>query len=370
VDYWFGYSDDSNIGSYDPARECFVIVIDEHADCANGTGDGDAPQEPEPNPPPAPPAGRVSITAQLAQARELEAKLTEEYRQVRLLHATIIGEASAHDQHAREAGRQARQHINTDFNVDDLHTPPRASQKLIAAATLLWAMPEPSTPEAHNLPHEAQALIKQEAVQQAESSASHIHNQSNARGDGDTQDQEASVHTGGTAGQPANQGRTPVKERILDSRDQAHDGDARNVLNAKKRAMRRHEQRRATTLGEVVAMTAGRAAIQCWNPPGTRVFSREIRTVNFPLRFHQPTSITKYTGETDPRVWLNDYRLACQLGGTTTNAVITRNLLLHLVDSARTWLVHLPPSLIHSWDNLVRTQKPDELLWDFIRHFS
>jgi hypothetical protein len=28
TDYWFGYSDDSSTGSYDPARECFVVVID------------------------------------------------------------------------------------------------------------------------------------------------------------------------------------------------------------------------------------------------------------------------------------------------------------------------------------------------------
>jgi hypothetical protein len=39
------------------------------------------------------------------------------------------------------------------------------SQKLIIAATLLRAMPAPSTPEAPNLHREAQALIEQEAVQ-------------------------------------------------------------------------------------------------------------------------------------------------------------------------------------------------------------
>jgi hypothetical protein len=40
------------------------------------------------------------------------------------------------------------------------------------------------------------------------------------------------VRGGGTAGQPANQSRAPVKERILDTRGQAQDGDARNVNNA------------------------------------------------------------------------------------------------------------------------------------------
>jgi hypothetical protein len=33
-------------------------------------------------------------------------------------------------------------------------------------------------------------------------------------------------------------------------------------------------------------------------------------------------------------VCLNDYCLACQLGGATTDEVIIRSLLLHLADSA------------------------------------
>jgi hypothetical protein len=122
------------------------------------------------------------------------------------------------------------------------------------------------------------------------------------------------------------------------------------------------------------------------------VFSREIRTASFLQRLRQPTPIDKYTGETDPRVWLNDYRLACKLGGATTDEVIIRILQLHLADSARTWLEHLPPRQIHNWDDLVRTfvgnfqgtyvrpgnywdlractQKLGESLRDFIRRFS
>jgi hypothetical protein len=91
-------------------------------------------------------------------------------------------------------------------------------------------------------------------------------------------------------------------------------------------------------------------------------------------------------------VWLNDYRLACELGGATTDEVIIRNLPLHLADSARTWLKHLSASQIHNWDDLVRTlvgnfhgtyvcprnswdlcvctQKPSESIRDFIRRFS
>jgi hypothetical protein len=68
-----------------------------------------------------------------------------------LLRASIAGEATTRGERARELGKQARDRINADFNVDDPDTPPRASQKLIVAATLLRAMPAPSTPEARNL---------------------------------------------------------------------------------------------------------------------------------------------------------------------------------------------------------------------------
>jgi hypothetical protein len=68
----------------------------------------------------------------------------------------------------------ARDRINADFNVDNPDAPPRASQKLIAAATLLRAMPVPSTPKARNLQREVLTLIEQAAVQQAKSSASRI----------------------------------------------------------------------------------------------------------------------------------------------------------------------------------------------------
>jgi hypothetical protein len=136
---------------------------------------------------------------------------------------------------------------------------------------------------------------------------------------------------------------------------QAQDGDDRNVINARRtgntetRVVVGYHPRR----GGRYDSREDRSPTP--EPPGTRVFSREICTTSFPQRFCQPTSIDKYTGETDPRVWLNDYRLACHLGSATTDEVIIRNLSLHLAHSARTWLEHLPPSQIHNWDDLVRT---------------
>jgi hypothetical protein len=179
-------------------------------------------------------------------------------------------------------GRQARDRINTDFNVDDLSTPPRASQKLIAATTLLRTMPAPSTLEVRNLHREAQALIEQAVVQQDESSASLIHQQGSTQDDGGAQGLEPSVHTGGAAERPANPGRTPAKERLLDTRGQAQDGDAHNVINARwtgnteTRATRGYHPRR----GGRYDSREDRSPTP--EPPGTRVFSQEIRTASFP----------------------------------------------------------------------------------------
>jgi hypothetical protein len=251
--------------------------------------------------------------------------------------------------------KQAREHINVDFNADDPNTPLRASQKLVAAAMLLRAMPALSSPEARNLHCEAQALIEQVAIQQAESSASRMCQSGSVRDDGNAPGRETSVHADGVAGQPDNQGRMLVRERILDTHKQTQDGDARNVINARRagntetRALVGYHPRR----GGRYDSREDRSPMP--EPLGTRVFSREIHTASFPQRFRQPTSIDKYTGETDRRVWLNDYCLVCQLGGGTTDEVIICNLPLHLADSARTWLEHLPTSQIHNWGDLVRT---------------
>jgi murein DD-endopeptidase MepM/ murein hydrolase activator NlpD len=204
------------------------MLANDQVNAANAAeaGDGEVPPGPGTGPqqgagpsapPPSPPRG-ADVNAQLVQARELEAKLAEEYHAVWLLRASIAGEASVRGERAHELGKQARKRINADFDVDNPTRPLRASQKLIATATLLRAMPAPSTPEARNLHREAQALIEQAAVEQAESSASRIRQQGSARDDGGAQGLEALVHAGGAAAQPANQGRTPVRERSLDTR--------------------------------------------------------------------------------------------------------------------------------------------------------
>jgi hypothetical protein len=48
ADYWFDYSETSSAGSYDPARECFMVAIGDVVDgtSAAGAGDGDNPRDP------------------------------------------------------------------------------------------------------------------------------------------------------------------------------------------------------------------------------------------------------------------------------------------------------------------------------------
>ena len=46
-------------------------------------------------------------------------------------------------------------------------------------------------------------------------------------------------------------------------------------------------------------------------PPSPRVFSTAIRGAPFPARFRQPANLVKYSGETNPELWLADYHLAC-----------------------------------------------------------
>jgi hypothetical protein len=114
TDYWFGCSDDSSAGSYNPARECCVVIANDPANAtgATGAGDGEVPPAlgtasrlaagPSATAP-SPPTG-ADINAQLAQARDLEAKLAEDYWTVQLLRASMAREASARGERVRELG--------------------------------------------------------------------------------------------------------------------------------------------------------------------------------------------------------------------------------------------------------------------------
>jgi hypothetical protein len=57
-------------------------------------------------------------------------------------------------------------------------------------------------------------------------------------------------------------------------------------------------------------------------------------------------NIVKYDGKTNPSIWLENYRLACSVGGTDDDFFIIQFLPIYLADTARSWLDHLLKNLI------------------------
>jgi hypothetical protein len=200
-------------------------------------------------------------------------------------------------------------------------------------------MPEPSTTEGRRIQGELKNLLEDVAVRRAESSASRRqgyppeHHAATPRFM-----REASVHTGRTRdATPTGPGRLSNEHHRRDR--QAH-------LDEKVR--RGYHPRRGGRYD------SGEDRSPSPDPPGPQAFSRAIRRAPFPTRFRAPTTITKYLGETRPELWLADYRLVCQLGGTDDDNLIIHNLPLFLSDAARAWLEHLPPAQISNWDDLVK----------------
>jgi hypothetical protein len=201
---------------------------------------------------------------------------------------------------AREARHQAwdvQHHIADDARA---RLPPASSkvgQNLAATAILLRAMPEPSTTEGRRIQGELKNLLEDAAVRRAESSASRRqgcppeHRAATSRFM-----REASVHTERT------RDATPAAPGRLGNEHHCHDRQAH--LDEKVR--RGYHPRRGGRYDSEDDRSPSP------EPPGPQAFSRAIRRTPFPTRFRAPTTITKYSGETRPELWLADYRLACQ----------------------------------------------------------
>jgi hypothetical protein len=234
-------------------------------------------------------------------------------------------------------------------------------------------MPEPSTTEGRRIQGELKDLLEGAAVRRAESSASRRRaDPSEHRAVSSRRMRKASVHP----------------ERTRDEADRL--GNEHHHLDRRARLDEKVRRGYHPRHGGRCDSEEDRSPSP--EPPGPRVFSRAIRRPPFPARFRAPTTITKYSGETKPELWLADYRLACQLGGADDDNLIICNLPLFLSDAARAWLEHLPPAQISDWDDLVKAfagnfqgtcvrpgnswdlrscrQQPGESLREYIRRFS
>jgi hypothetical protein len=171
-----------------------------------------------------------------------------------------------------------------------------AGQDLAAAVMLLRTVPEPSTTEGRRIQGELKDLLEDAAVRRAESSASRRQGcPSEHRAPPSRRIREASVRTERTRdGTPA------APDRLG---DEQHRRDRRARLE--ERVHRGYHPRRGGRYDSE----------EDWSPspepPGPQVFSWAIRRAPFPAQFRAPTTITKYSGETKPELWLADYRLAC-----------------------------------------------------------
>jgi hypothetical protein len=172
---------------------------------------------------------------------------------------------------------------------------------------------------------------------------------------------EASVHTGLT------RNTAPAAPGRLDNEHHHHSRQA----HLDERVRRGYHPRRGGRYD------SGEDRSPSPEPPGPPAFSRVIRRAPFPTRFRTPTTITKYSGETRPELWLADYRLACQLGGTDDDNLIIRNLPLGQISNWDNLVqafagnfqgTYMRPG--NSWDLRSCRQQPGESLRDYIRRFS
>jgi hypothetical protein len=302
-----GYSNDGHSlddEGYDPSHECFHIDQGDH-DEDNHLGmpeNDDAPMH----------ASRVKIPRELAvvqvpargqgtqlqQLREMQAKLDEETGQLVQLRQNIeqewVGRALAGG--ARHRARDVQRRIIDDARIG---LPPAfsgAGQNLAAAAMLLRTMLEPSTTEGRRIQGELKDLLEDAAVQRAESSTSRRRGGPSEYHAASCQRMcEASVHIEHTGD------RTPAAQDRLG--DEQHRRDRQACLEERVRRGY-HPMRGGRYDSEEDRSPSPK-------PPGPRVFSRAIRRASFPARFRAPTTITKYSEETRPELWLTDYRLAC-----------------------------------------------------------
>jgi hypothetical protein len=69
--------------------------------------------------------------------------------------------------------------------------------------------------------------------------------------------------------------------------------------------------------------------------PGPKAFGSNVHDTCFPKNFRAPNNIVKYDNETNPSVWLEDYRLACRAGRADNDLFIIQFLPIYLVDTSR-----------------------------------
>nr|CAB3453764.1 unnamed protein product [Digitaria exilis] len=346
-----------------PTRECFTVVPPD--DATNGAN-----------------GAEIRLTPEQIAAKQQE---LEDMR-----HAIEIEQAQLDanmEPMARVQAREVGQRIET--NADGYPLFDRASQCIAAATLLSRQLPQLSTLEERRVQNGLRTLLERAVVRQAASSAGR--RRQSARNSRSPSPVDRKRPADGSRRNAPNTDAAKVQDRLGPDRDVRHTIEARHRDKSEEpedRVPRIRHRRRVAHI-ETEEDWDSNSDSDC---PGPAAFSHEIRTLAIPPRFRFPTNFSKYVGETDPLVWLDDFRLACRVGGAFDDKVIIRNLPLYLAEPARVWLERLPNGKIRSWAdlrsifignfqgtcarpgkvwNLKRCrQKHGETLRDYLRRFS
>lgn len=168
VDY-FGYSDDSSVGGYDPSRECFVVAPSAPARTPKGavgsadsfTTDGAAAAQDVPDDA----ARRVRLDELEEAQRQLEDERANLHQWLGQEPNPTLARAHVRDVHRRIVN-------DTRDIIDDTLVFKRVSQNLTAAAMIFTMNLDPATPQKKGIHPQLKTLLEIAVVQQAESSAS------------------------------------------------------------------------------------------------------------------------------------------------------------------------------------------------------
>jgi hypothetical protein len=220
---------------------------------------------------------------------------------------------------------------------------------------LLRGFPEPATSKERRVRQQLKALLKTAVMQQAESSALRQRSERGRTGAPSAHGPNPPPSQQQGHGEGAGAAVSAVKSHL------GPNHDARNTIEARRRAEsvdnnRNNCWRHNDDRGRRRHHDSDDDHERSWSPnqQGPRAFGRSIRDAKFPSRFRAPFNVPRYDGDTNPSVWLEDYRLTCHAGGATDYLFVIINLPLYLCDSARTWLEHLPRDKIQDWTDLRR----------------
>jgi hypothetical protein len=214
---------------------------------------------------------------------------------------------------------------------------------------LLRGCPEAATSEERRVRQQLKVLLEEAAAQQAESSASRQRSERGRAGapSAHASNPPSSQHR--ERGEGVGAAASAVRSHLGPNRDVRNTTES--VDNHRDNRSRCHDDRGC---GRRHDSDDDRDLSWSPNQRDPQAFGQSIRGAKFPSRFHTLTNVPRYDGDTNPSVWLEDYRLACHARGVTDDLFVIKNLPLYLGNSSRTWLEHLPWDKINDWTDLRR----------------